>query len=100
MKIYKGYEINRLTNTPKSFQLMQTLTSSSLISPSGIIYTFNVEVPKEMRNLALKKGVTISEHTVIYHLIDHLKEQISAQLPLRKEEEVLGMLQPFLALIV
>ncbi|XP_063869292.1 LOW QUALITY PROTEIN: translation initiation factor IF-2, mitochondrial-like [Scylla paramamosain] len=57
---------------------------------SGIIYTFNVEVPKEVRTLALKKGVTISEHTVIYHLIDHLKERISAQLPIKEEEEVLG----------
>lgn len=56
----------------------------------GIIYTFNVEVPKEVKALALKEGVTISEHNVIYHLVDDLKEQISARLPLKDEEELLG----------
>ena len=59
-----------------------------------------MEVPKELHTLALKEGVTISEHTVIYHLIDHLKEQISAKLPLKEEEEILGMLLSFLALMV
>lgn len=57
---------------------------------SGIIYTFNVDVPKDIRAQAQKEGVTISEHKVIYHLIDHLKEQISARLPLKEEEEILG----------
>ena len=57
-----------------------------------------MEVPREVRSLAQKAGVAISEHKVIYHLIDDLKERISAQLPLKDEEELLGMLQPFIFL--
>lgn len=49
-----------------------------------------MDVPKDIRAQAQKEGVTISEHKVIYHLIDHLKEQISARLPLKEEEEILG----------
>lgn len=47
-------------------------------------------MPKDIKAQAQKEGVTISEHKVIYHLIDHLKEQISERLPLKEEEEILG----------
>lgn len=50
--------------------------------------------------MALKEGVTISEHNVIYHLVDDLKEQISARLPLKDEEELLGMLQHLFLIIM
>ncbi|GFS38240.1 translation initiation factor IF-2, mitochondrial [Trichonephila inaurata madagascariensis] len=65
----------------------------------GIIYTFNVKVPPEVKKLAEEKDVLIKPFNVIYHLIADVKAEISNRLPLVEEEDVLGeatVLQEFL----
>ncbi|MCL4140472.1 UNVERIFIED_CONTAM: hypothetical protein GTU68_051782, partial [Idotea baltica] len=56
----------------------------------GSIYTFNVPVSKEMRQLARKSGVPLEENNIIYRLVDKLKEEISKRLPLKPVEEIIG----------
>ncbi|CAL1269851.1 unnamed protein product [Larinioides sclopetarius] len=58
----------------------------------GIIYTFNVKVPPEIKKLADEKGIQIKPFNVIYHLIADMKTEISSRLPLVEEEDVLGLI--------
>ncbi|KAF8773635.1 Translation initiation factor IF-2 like protein [Argiope bruennichi] len=62
----------------------------------GIIYTFNVKVPPEIKKLADEKGIQIKHFNVIYHLIADMKTEISSRLPLVEEEDVLGEALPSL----
>nr|XP_045621371.1 translation initiation factor IF-2, mitochondrial-like isoform X2 [Procambarus clarkii] len=57
---------------------------------NGFIYTFNTEVPADVRKMAAEQGVTIKENNVIYHLVEDLKNEISKILPCKDVEEILG----------
>lgn len=65
----------------------------------GIIYTFNIDISRQIEKLAEEKNVIIKPFNVIYHLINDMKTEISSKLPLVQEEDILGeatVLQPFL----
>lgn len=47
-----------------------------------------------MQQLAAKSGVPLHLHAVIYQLIDQLKDELSAKLPLLTSESVLGKSSP------
>ncbi|CAL9700989.1 unnamed protein product [Knipowitschia caucasica] len=59
---------------------------------SGSVYGFNVSVPRPVQQMALKKGVPIKLQSVIYKLIEELKEELSQKLPSETTENVLGSL--------
>jgi translation initiation factor IF-2 len=52
----------------------------------AIIYAFSVNC----NNKSLPKNVKIHRVDIIYRLVEHLKEQITAKLPMLDEEEVVG----------
>uniref|UniRef100_A0A4W6DSX0 Translation initiation factor IF-2, mitochondrial n=2 Tax=Lates calcarifer TaxID=8187 RepID=A0A4W6DSX0_LATCA len=56
----------------------------------GSIYGFNVRASKTVQQLATKKGVPLRLHTVIYKLIDQLKDDLSSKLPPHVVENILG----------
>ncbi|XP_015226907.1 PREDICTED: translation initiation factor IF-2, mitochondrial [Cyprinodon variegatus] len=47
----------------------------------GSIYGFNVAASRSIQQLAAKKGVPLQLHSVIYKLIDQLKDELSSKLP-------------------
>lgn len=47
-------------------------------------------MPTDVRKVAAEQKVQIKQHSVIYHLIRDLKDEISENLPLKDVEEVLG----------
>uniref|UniRef100_A0A4W4EIA1 Translation initiation factor IF-2, mitochondrial n=5 Tax=Electrophorus electricus TaxID=8005 RepID=A0A4W4EIA1_ELEEL len=57
---------------------------------SGTIYGFNVAASKSIQHMAVKKGIHLKMHRVIYHLIDDLKEELSRKLPTVIEENIIG----------
>ncbi|XP_034938627.1 translation initiation factor IF-2, mitochondrial [Chelonus insularis] len=57
---------------------------------NGMIYTFNINTPKNMQDLAEKSKVPIHSHNVIYKFIDDLKEEIRKKLPPTIVEDKLG----------
>jgi len=58
--------------------------------PSGSIYGFNVSASKAVLRLAEKKGVRVHLHTVIYTLLDSLKDELSSLLPPCLSHNILG----------
>lgn len=54
------------------------------------IFCFNVKVPKPISNKAEKEGVTISEHNIIYRLIEEVTEELTSHLKPRIEVKTLG----------
>lgn len=65
----------------------------------GVIYTFNIDVSRDMKALADERNVTIRPFNVIYHLIADMKTEISNRLPAVEEEDIVGeaaVLQMFL----
>ncbi|CAH2094258.1 unnamed protein product [Euphydryas editha] len=56
----------------------------------AIIYAFNVECPPALAVEARNSGVTVKRHNVIYKLVDDVKEELSARVPLTQDEELLG----------
>ncbi|XP_033096532.1 translation initiation factor IF-2, mitochondrial-like [Anneissia japonica] len=64
----------------------------------GIVVGFNVAVSGVTQTLADKLGVQILKHSIIYKLIDDLKEELNSRLPPVEEISVLGeatVMQPF-----
>ncbi|XP_076869809.1 translation initiation factor IF-2, mitochondrial isoform X2 [Brachyhypopomus gauderio] len=57
---------------------------------SGTVYGFNVAASKSIQDMAMKKGIDLKIHRVIYHLIDDLKEELSRKLPSLTEENIIG----------
>uniref|UniRef100_A0A3Q3X0B7 Translation initiation factor IF-2, mitochondrial n=1 Tax=Mola mola TaxID=94237 RepID=A0A3Q3X0B7_MOLML len=53
------------------------------------IYGFNVGVSKSVEQLAARRGVPLRLHTVIYKLVDELKDDLSGRLPPLVSENVL-----------
>lgn len=48
---------------------------------AGIIFAFNIDVPKQVAELAQTKNVPIQRHNVIYKLFDKLKQELTNVLP-------------------
>lgn len=57
---------------------------------AGSIYGFNVGVSRSVQQGAAKRGIPLRLHSVIYKLIDELKEELSAKLPPLVSRNVLG----------
>ncbi|KAI3402035.1 hypothetical protein diail_4009 [Diaporthe ilicicola] len=47
----------------------------------GCIINFNSPIPGHIKSMAEEKGVRILDHTIIYHLVEEVKELMSEQLP-------------------
>lgn len=56
----------------------------------GSIYGFNVAASRPIQQLAAKKGVALRLHSVIYKLIDQLKEELNSKLPARFSQNTVG----------
>ncbi|KAM6939916.1 translation initiation factor IF-2, mitochondrial [Xenentodon cancila] len=56
----------------------------------GSIYGFNVAANHGMKQLAAKKGIPLQLHTIIYKLIDQLKQELSSKLPPLVSENIIG----------
>ncbi|KAK5873292.1 hypothetical protein PBY51_018343 [Eleginops maclovinus] len=57
---------------------------------SGSIYGFNVTAGKAVVQLAAKLDVPLRLHSIIYKLIDELKDELSSKLPPLKAENIVG----------
>lgn len=64
------------------------------VSPSGSIYGFNVAASRGIEQLAAKKGIPLRLHSVIYKLVDQLKEELGAKLPPLVSENITGESAP------
>jgi translation initiation factor IF-2 len=64
--------------TPSDIELAKTF--------NAIIYAFAVKVPK----MQIPKNVKINEVNIIYRLVENLKEEITAKIPMIDVEEYLG----------
>lgn len=56
----------------------------------AIVYAFNIECPQNLADEAKAKNVSIRHHNVIYKLVDDIKEEVTARIPVRQEEELVG----------
>ncbi|XP_070842782.1 translation initiation factor IF-2, mitochondrial [Chaetodon trifascialis] len=57
---------------------------------AGSIYGFNVGASRSVQQLASKQGIPLRLHTIIYKLIDELKDELSSKLPPVVSESVVG----------
>ncbi|XP_060951817.1 translation initiation factor IF-2, mitochondrial [Limanda limanda] len=57
---------------------------------AGSIYGFNVGASRSVQQVALKRGVPLNIHTIIYKLVDQLKEDLSNKLPPLESQSVIG----------
>ncbi|KAL0869414.1 hypothetical protein ABMA27_007652 [Loxostege sticticalis] len=66
---------------------------------NAVIYAFNVDCPTPLTVEAKKKNIPIKKHNIIYKLVDDVKEELSARIPVSQEEEIVGeanVLQQFM----
>ncbi|KAJ2942153.1 hypothetical protein O0L34_g11068 [Tuta absoluta] len=66
---------------------------------NAVIYAFNVDCGTPLAIEAKKKNIPVKHHNIIYKLVDDVKEEISARIPKRQEEEIIGeanVLQQFI----
>lgn len=61
-----------------------------LLLLSGSIYGFNVGVSRSVQQAAAKRGIPLRLHSIIYKLMDELKEELSAKLPPLISKNVVG----------
>lgn len=61
-----------------------------LLLISGSIYGFNVGVSRSVQQAAAKRGVPLRLHSIIYKLMDELKEELSAKLPPLISKNIVG----------
>ncbi|XP_072491640.1 translation initiation factor IF-2, mitochondrial isoform X2 [Notamacropus eugenii] len=57
---------------------------------NGVVYGFSVNASKVIQQLAVKKGVRIKLHNIIYRLVEDLQEELSRKLTPSVEENVIG----------
>uniref|UniRef100_A0A665SUN8 Mitochondrial translational initiation factor 2 n=1 Tax=Echeneis naucrates TaxID=173247 RepID=A0A665SUN8_ECHNA len=57
---------------------------------AGSIYGFNVTASRPVQLMAAKRGVPLNLHSIIYKLIDQLKDELSSKLPPLVIENVIG----------
>lgn len=58
--------------------------------PPGSIYGFNVGVSRSVQQVAAKRDIPLRLHSIIYKLIDELKEELSAKLPPLVSRNIIG----------
>uniref|UniRef100_A0A1A7XQG1 Translation initiation factor IF-2, mitochondrial n=2 Tax=Iconisemion striatum TaxID=60296 RepID=A0A1A7XQG1_9TELE len=56
----------------------------------GSIYGFNVAAARPIQELAAKKDIPLCLHSVIYKLLEQLKEELSSKLPPLVSQDVIG----------
>lgn len=56
----------------------------------GSIYGFNVTASRSIEQLAARNGVPLRLHSIIYKLVDQLKEELSGKLPPLISENIIG----------
>ncbi|CRH25944.1 elongation factor Tu domain 2 family protein [Chlamydia trachomatis] len=54
------------------------------------IFAFNIQVPNQIKQEAKQAGIQISEHTIIYKIIEELKAQIKGLRTIEYEEVETG----------
>lgn len=86
------FKINNKSPAPPSNIVWTVLTGC--VSPSGSIYGFNVAASRGIEQLAARKGIPLRLHSVIYKLVDQLKEELSAKLPPLVSENITGESAP------
>lgn len=59
-------------------------------NPAGVIVAFSVKAPKAIESLAVGQGVPIVSSSVIYRLMDAVKDQVIKLLPVTIERRVRG----------
>ncbi|XP_011503613.1 PREDICTED: translation initiation factor IF-2, mitochondrial [Ceratosolen solmsi marchali] len=57
---------------------------------NAVIYCFNIKIPKTLLSVIDENNIIVSEHNVIYKLIDDIKTKMSDMLPLIQKEETIG----------
>ncbi|SPO01358.1 related to mitochondrial translation initiation factor 2 (IF-2; GTPase) [Cephalotrichum gorgonifer] len=57
---------------------------------NSVIVNFNLAIPGHVKNQAEEAGVKIIDRSVIYHVVDDVKAELSAQLPDNISQRVLG----------
>jgi len=65
----------------------------------GIVYGFNVSILESARKLAKTNSVPFKSFNIIYRLVESIREELNARLPLVEKEQILGtaeVLQEFL----
>ncbi|XP_063387367.1 translation initiation factor IF-2, mitochondrial [Cydia fagiglandana] len=66
---------------------------------NAVIYAFNVDCPTPLVVEAKNKNIGLKKHNIIYKLVDDVKDELSARIPKRQEEEIIGeanVLQQFM----
>ncbi|XP_063628121.1 translation initiation factor IF-2, mitochondrial isoform X2 [Cydia splendana] len=66
---------------------------------NAVIYAFNVDCPTPLVVDAKNKNIGLKKHNIIYKLVDDVKDELSARIPKRQEEEIIGeanVLQEFM----
>ena len=58
---------------------------------NSIIIGFNVRPDSKARNMGQSKGIDIRTYSIIYELLDDIKEAILGQMTIKTEESVIGM---------
>ena len=58
---------------------------------NSIIVGFNVRPDSQARNMGQSKGIDIRTYSIIYELLDDIKEAILGQMTIKTEEAVIGM---------
>lgn len=56
----------------------------------AVIFAFSVKVPSKEAELARKLGVTLKEHSIIYNIVDDVKDMLSENLPPIIKDEMIG----------
>ncbi|KAG4305776.1 hypothetical protein PORY_000686 [Pneumocystis oryctolagi] len=56
----------------------------------GYIISFNLKLNKKIAQLAYREKVKILSHSVIYKLLDHVKEELTELLPLKVKYNIIG----------
>ncbi|KAG5518340.1 hypothetical protein PMAC_003137 [Pneumocystis sp. 'macacae'] len=56
----------------------------------GYIVSFNLKLNKKIAQFAYKEKVKIISHSIIYKLLDYIKEELSERLPLKVKCNILG----------
>jgi translation initiation factor IF-2 len=62
------------------------------VTAGAIIYGFNVTLPTSIKRLASRDQVSVRLYTIIYELIDDVKEELETRLAPEVIEEILGEL--------
>lgn len=56
----------------------------------AVVLLFNVDCAPELAAEARRRGVALRRHRVVYRLAQDVRDELSARVPPRQEEEVLG----------